>query len=49
MNSAFDEINNLLIFITVNRMIWSCSSLYTEFIEDIIHITILGEDVYGFL
>lgn len=54
INSAFDEINNLLIFITfisiddtVNRMIRSCSSFYTEFIEDIIHFTILGEGVYG--
>lgn len=47
INSAFDEINNLLIFITfisiddiVNRMIRSRSSFYTEFIEDIIHFTI---------
>lgn len=54
INSASDEINNLSIFITfisiddtVNRMIRSCSSFYTEFIEDIIHFTILGEGVYG--
>lgn len=47
INSAFDEINNLLIFITVNRTIWSRSSFHTELIEDIIHFTILGECVYG--
>lgn len=54
INFAFDEINNLLIFITfisiddtVNGMIRSRSSFYTEFIEDIIHFTILGEGVNG--